>query len=110
MTNSASMELGYMDFVGDFSVIWTFSIINCSIWTILAGTNVVHISEIGCIDYLNPDVFKIQCARENTSPSLRINEFSRRPPFSRVFLQKECWYVTRNDSGSFYKFVSESNV
>ena len=48
MTNSASMELGYMDFVGDFSVIWTFSIINCSIWTILAGTNVVHISEIGC--------------------------------------------------------------
>ena len=39
------MEFGYMDFFGDFSVIWTFYLLNCSIWTILAGTNVVHISE-----------------------------------------------------------------
>ena len=28
--NSAYMEFGYMEFVGDFSVIWTFSLINCS--------------------------------------------------------------------------------
>ena len=34
-----------MDFFGDFSVIWTFYLLNCSIWTILAGPNVVHISE-----------------------------------------------------------------
>ena len=47
--NSAYMEFGYMDFFGDFLVIWNFSLINCSIWTILSGTNVVHISEIGCI-------------------------------------------------------------
>ena len=33
--NSAYMDFGYMDFFGDFSVvIWTFSLINGSIWTI----------------------------------------------------------------------------
>ena len=30
-------------FFGDFLVIWTFSLINCSIWTILPGTNVFYI-------------------------------------------------------------------
>ena len=52
--NSAYMDFGYL-FFGDFSVIsviWLFwkmiSLIHFSpIWTILAGTNVVHISGIG---------------------------------------------------------------
>ena len=46
--NSAYMDFGYMDFFGDFSVICTFSLINCSIWTFSAGTNVVTSGE-NCI-------------------------------------------------------------
>ena len=43
--NFAYMDFGHMGFFCDFLVIQTFPLINCSIWTILAGTNVVHISE-----------------------------------------------------------------
>ena len=46
--NFAYMDFGHMGFFCDFLVIQTFPLINCSIWTILAGTNVVRISETGC--------------------------------------------------------------